>query len=142
VTIPRGLYLIDTSAWARMNVPAVNKRLTTILREGAAGTCLPLDLEDGRSARDLRDAITIRALRAKVMTELPITTSVATRARDLQLALTQRGYHRAASPVDLITAATAAEYGAVVLHYDRDYELIAASGGPRCEWVAPAGPLS
>jgi predicted nucleic acid-binding protein len=46
---------------------------------------------------------------------------------------------RAASPVDLITAATAAEYGAIVLHYDRDYDLIAQIGGPRSQWVAPAG---
>jgi predicted nucleic acid-binding protein len=142
VSVPRGLYLIDTSAWARMNQPAVNKRLNTILTEGAAGTCLPLDLEDGRSARNFRDAMSIRALRAKVMTELPITAGVATRSRDLQLALTQRGYHRAASPVDLITAATAAEYGAIVLHYDRDYDLIADVGGPRCEWVVPAGTLT
>jgi predicted nucleic acid-binding protein len=141
VSIPAGLYLIDTSAWSRMHQPVVNKRLTTILTEGAAGTCLPLDLEDGRSARSFRDAMTIRALRAKVMTELPITAAVATRSRDLQLALTQRGHHRAASPVDLITAATAAEYGAIVLHYDRDYDLIADIGGPRCEWVAPPGTL-
>lgn len=139
--MPTGLYLIDTSAWSRMNSPAVHKRLTAILQEGAAGTCLPLDLEDGRSARNFRDAMSIRALRAKVMTELPVTPEVATRSRDLQLALTRRGYHRAASPVDLITAAAAAEYGAIVLHYDRDYDLIADVGGPRCEWVAPAGTL-
>ncbi len=142
MTIPTGLYLIDTSAWSRMQAPAVHKRLTMILTEGAAGTCLPLDLEDGRSAKNFRDAMLIRALRARVMTELPITAAVATRSRDLQLALTQRGYHRAASPVDLITAAAAAEYNAIVLHYDRDYDLIAEVGGPRSEWVAPAGTLS
>jgi len=141
VSIPTGLYLIDTSAWARMKVPAVNRRLTTILSEGAAGTCLPRDLEDGRSARNFRDAMSIRALRARVMTELPVTPAVASRARDLQLALTQRGHHRAASPVDLITAAAAAEYGAIVLHYDRDYDLIADAGGVRAEWVAAAGSL-
>lgn len=141
MSVPRRLYLIDTSAWARMNQPTVNKRLTMILGEGAAATCLPLDLEDGRSARNFRDVMSIRALRAKVMTELPITAGVATRSRDLQLALTQRGYHRAASPVDLITAAAAAEYGAIVLHYDRDFDLIADVGGPQGEWVVPAGTL-
>lgn len=141
MTIPANLYLIDTSAWSRMQVPAVQQRLTAILAEGAAGTCLPLDLEDGRSARNFRDAMSIRALRARVMIELPITASVTTRSRDLQLALTQRGHHRAASPVDLITAAAAAEYSATVLHYDRDYDLIADVGGPRCEWIAPAGTL-
>lgn len=124
-----------------MHVPTVHKRLTMILNEGAAGSCLPLDLEDGRSAKNFRDAMSIRALRARVMTELPMTAGVATRSRDLQLALTQRGHHRAASPVDLITAATAAEYGAIVLHYDRDYDLVAEVGGPRSEWVAPAGTL-
>jgi predicted nucleic acid-binding protein len=75
------------------------------------------------------------------MTELPITAAVATRARDLQLALAQRGYHRAASPVDLMAAAAAAEYDATVVHYDRDFDLIATVGGPRSEWVAPAGTL-
>jgi len=139
VTIPSGLYLIDTSAWARMVAPPVQKRLLAILEAGVAATCLPLDLEDGRSARNFRDAMAIRARRAQVMTELPVTAAVATRARDLQLALTQRGHHRAASPVDLIAAAAAAEYAAIVLHYDRDFDLIADVGGPRCEWVAPAG---
>jgi predicted nucleic acid-binding protein len=43
--------------------------------------------------------------------------------------------------VDLVVAATAAEYGAIVLHYDRDFDLIADVGGPRSEWVAPAGTL-
>jgi Predicted nucleic acid-binding protein, contains PIN domain len=141
VTVPSGLYLIDTSAWARMTVPPVRKRLEVILAAGAAATCLPLDLEDGRSARNFRDAMTIRTRRAQVMTELPITTAVAIRARDIQLALTQRGYHRAASPVDLIAAAAAAEYAAIVLHYDRDFDLITGVGGPRCEWVALAGTL-
>ena len=141
MTIPAGLYLVDTSAWARLRVPPVRKRIVAILEAGAAATCLPLDLEDGRSARNFRDAMTIRRRRAEVMTDLPITATVATRAKDLQLALTKRGYHRAASPVGLIVAAAAAEYGATVVHYDRDFDLIADAGGPRCEWVAPAGTL-
>jgi predicted nucleic acid-binding protein len=141
VSVPANLYLIDTSAWARIRLPAVRNRLTLILQEGAAATCLPLDLEDGRSARTFRDAVSIRDLRSRVMTDLPITGTVATRSRDLQLALSQRGHHRAASPVDLIVAATAAQYGATVLHYDRDFDLIQGVGGPRSEWVAPAGSL-
>ena len=133
------LYLIDTSAWARMRIPIVEKRIVAILQAGAAATCLPLDLEDGRSARNFRDAMTIRARRAEIMTDLPITTAVGTRARDIQLALAQRGHHRAAGPTDLVAAAAAAEYGATVVHYDRDFDLVADAGGPRCEWVVPAG---
>ncbi|MER7419651.1 VapC toxin family PIN domain ribonuclease [Micromonospora peucetia] len=142
MTIPGGRYLIDTSAWARMRLPAVEKRLSAILAEGLAASCLPLDLEDGRSARDFRDAMTIRARRAQLMVDLPVTAAVATRARDLQLALTARGHHRAASPVDVTVAAVAAEYSAVVLHYDCDFDLLAEVGGPRSEWVAPAGTLA
>ncbi len=141
MSIGAGLYLIDTSAWSRIRAPSVEKRLLAILRAAAAATCLPLDLEDGRSARNLRDAMTIRARRAEVMTDLPITPAVATRARDIQLALSQRGHHRAASPADLIAAAAAAEYGAIVMHYNRDFDLIADAGGPRSEWVAPPGTL-
>ena len=80
MSIAANLYLIDTSAWARMRAPIVKKRLTAILQAAAAATCLPLDLEDGRSARNLRDAMTIRARRAEIMTDLPITTAVATRS--------------------------------------------------------------
>src|SRR5262245_35289129 len=111
-----------------MHIPVAHKRITLILQEGSAATCLPLDLEDGRSARTFRDAMAIRARRAKVMIDLPLTGTVAARSRDLQLALTQRGHHRAASPVDLIAAAAAAEYNATVLHYDRDFDLITDAG--------------
>ncbi|MGB2570283.1 PIN domain-containing protein [Micromonospora citrea] len=139
---PAGLYLIDTSAWGRLRQPVVWKRIATILEEGLAATCVPLDLEDGRSVRDFRDAMAVRARRAELMVDLPITSAVATRARDLQLALTSRGHHRAASPVDVLVAAAAAEYSATVLHYDRDFDLLAEVGGPRSEWVAPPGTLA
>ncbi|MCZ7418564.1 MULTISPECIES: PIN domain-containing protein [unclassified Micromonospora] len=142
MTPPPGLYLIDTSAWGRLRQPMVGKRILALLEERLAATCLPLDLEDGRSARDFRNAMTVRARRAELMIDLPITTAVATRARDLQLALTAQGHHRAASPVDLMVAASAAEYGATVLHYDRDFDLLAEVGGPRSEWVSPPGTLS
>ncbi|MBQ1027681.1 PIN domain-containing protein [Micromonospora sp. C95] len=142
MTPPPGLYLIDTSAWGRLRQPIVGKRILALLEERLAATCLPLDLEDGRSARDFRNATTVRARRAELMIDLPITQAVATRARDLQLALTARGHHRAASPVDLMVAASAAEYGATVLHYDQDFDLLAEVGGPRSEWVSPPGTLS
>ncbi|MTK04373.1 PIN domain nuclease [Micromonospora sp. CP22] len=86
--------------------------------------------------------MTVHARRAELMIDLPITSAVATRAWDLQLALTARGHHRAASPVDLMVAASAAEYAATVLHYDRDFDLLAEVGGPRSEWVSPPGTLS
>ncbi|WP_069601520.1 PIN domain-containing protein [Mycobacterium kyorinense] len=42
---------------------------------------------------------------------------------------------------DLIIAATAELHGATVLHYDADYDRIAAVTGQATEWVATKGSL-
>ena len=52
--------------------------------------------------------------------------------------MAQRGHHRASIP-DVIVAATAAEHGLTVLHYDSDYERLAEVTGAAHEWVAPRG---
>jgi predicted nucleic acid-binding protein len=38
-----------------------------------------------------------------------------------------------------LVAAAAEELGAGVLHYNAEFDLIAAVTGQRCEWVVPAG---
>ena len=40
---------------------------------------------------------------------------------------------------DLLTAATGEVYGAVVVHYDRDFDTIAAVTGQPVEWIVPPG---
>jgi len=40
---------------------------------------------------------------------------------------------------DLLIAAAAEVAGLVVLHYDHDFELIAAVTDQPMEWIAPAG---
>ncbi|GAA2008776.1 hypothetical protein GCM10009799_40630 [Nocardiopsis rhodophaea] len=62
------------------------------------------------------------------------------RAMDVQHALARKGHHRRALP-DLIIAATAEEHGAVVVHYDKDYDLISEVTGQETRWVVPAGSL-
>ena len=59
-------------------------------------------------------------------------------AVDLQHALARRGQHRVAIP-DLVISAAAKHAGLIVLHYDADFERIAAIGGPAHEWVVPHG---
>ncbi|MGH3938348.1 MAG: hypothetical protein ACRDTG_06885 [Pseudonocardiaceae bacterium] len=49
-----------------------------------------------------------------------------------------RGQHRTPIP-DLISAAIAHTNSAVVLHYDSDYERIAAVTGQGHEWILPQG---
>ncbi len=40
---------------------------------------------------------------------------------------------------DLVIAATAERHGATVLHYDGDYDMIAAVTGQSTRWVLPPG---
>jgi predicted nucleic acid-binding protein len=68
-----------------------------------------------------------------------MTSEIEQRAIEIQGLLAQRGQHRSARVVDLLLAATAEAYGLTVLHYDSDYDLIAAATGQPCEWVVPRG---
>jgi predicted nucleic acid-binding protein len=43
--------------------------------------------------------------------------------------------------IDLLTAAVAEHHGAVVLHYDADFEHIAATTGQPHTWIAPRGSI-
>ena len=52
-----------------------------------------------------------------------------------------RGHHRAAGVIDLLTAAVAEHHQAVILHYDADFEHIAATTGQPHAWIAPRGSL-
>ena len=67
--------------------------------------------------------------------------SIAERAREVQIRMAARGHHRAAGVIDLLTAAVAEHHGAVVLHYDADFEHIAASTGQAHAWVVPRGSI-
>lgn len=49
------------------------------------------------------------------------------------------GHQRVATLPDLIIAAVAERHGAVVVHYDEDYDRIAAVTGQPTRWVLPRG---
>jgi hypothetical protein len=53
--------------------------------------------------------------------------------------LARQGKHRAASIPDLLIAAVAERAKLAILHYDRDFDLIASITGQPVEWIAPAG---
>jgi predicted nucleic acid-binding protein len=59
-------------------------------------------------------------------------------AVDVQRGLAQRGWHRTSIP-DVLIAATAAEHGLTVLHYDSDYERLAETTKITHEWIIPRG---
>lgn len=145
MTLPGGqgqLYLIDTSAQARFRHPAVRKVIAGLIVDRAAATCVTVDLEAGYSGRDLADVRIIAERRKGLYVVLPMTEMIAERARGVQIRMAARGHHRAAGVIDLITAAVAEHYGAVILHYDADFEHIATVTGQPQSWIAPRGRLA
>jgi predicted nucleic acid-binding protein len=141
LTGPGQLYLIDTSANARIHHPGVRKIVAGLIADSAAATCATVDLEAGYSGRDFAEVRLIAERRKGLYVRLPITEAIAERARDVQIRMAGRGLHRAAGIVDLLTAAVAEYHGAAVLHYDADFEHISAVTGQPHLWVAPRGTL-
>jgi predicted nucleic acid-binding protein len=95
------------------------------------------DLEIGFSARNaaewdrFTDAVEAFEL-------LETTTEHLRRARQRQRLLASK-HQRGRKLPDLLVAAAAEARGLTVLHYDADFDLIAAATGQPCEWVVPAG---
>jgi predicted nucleic acid-binding protein len=130
-------YLADKSALARFPIPAVAARLRPLLEDGELATCAIVDLEVLYSSRNLADYDAVLEER-RSLDAAPITPGVMTKAIDLQHELARRGQHRVPIP-DLIISAAALEAGLIVLHYDSDFERIAAAGGAPQEWVVASG---
>ncbi|MCI0688982.1 MAG: PIN domain-containing protein [Sporichthyaceae bacterium] len=138
---PGQLYLIDTSAHARSVNPSVRNVIAGLIADRAAATCVTVDLEAGYSGRDLVDVRAIAERRRRVYVVLPISEAIAERAREIQVRMAARGHHRAAGVIDLLTAAVAEYHGAVILHYDADFERISAATGQPHGWIVPRGAL-
>jgi len=140
-----GRRLLDTSAWVRFGHPGLGvERAETIAGAVEAGQiviCLPFLLEAGYSARD--GAEHDRLL--EELGSLPrvlVDEEVERRALDAQRQLARIGHHRL-PPVDLLVAALADRHGIGVLHYDRDYDVLASRTDLRfeSEWLAERGVL-
>lgn len=135
------LYLIDTSAQARICHPGVREIIAALIADGVAATCVTVDLEVGFSGRCHEDVRGIAVRRRELYQVLPICEAIAQRAREVQVRLAKQGQHRATGLVDLLTAAVAEHHDAVLLHYDEEFEHIAAVTGQSQAWIAPPGSL-
>lgn len=135
------MLLLDNSAWARRHHSLVRERLAGLLEDGAVGVCLPFLLEAGYSARSGGDQAQLLT-DLSVLPRVEIDREVETLALRAQEQLAQVGHHRLA-PSDVVIAACAHRAESGVLHYDRDYELIAEHTRLRfeSEWLAPAASL-
>lgn len=136
----RARYLVDKSALARMHLAAVRERLAPILEAGEAATCPIIDLEVLYSARSKKDYETIRDRRALAYHQVATSEEDLQRAIAVQGMLAALGQHRVPIP-DLLIAATAERAGLTILHYDGDFDRIAAVTAQPTEWVVPRGSL-
>jgi predicted nucleic acid-binding protein len=131
-------YLADKSVWARLTRPTVKAAVVPRVDRGLLGTCPIIDFEILYSARTGSEHDHFRAQRA-AFEYFPMTDEIAQRAVEVQGLLAKRAQHRSVSIPDLLIASTAERYGLTVLHYDGDYDRIAALTGQATEWVVPPG---
>ncbi|MEU1940948.1 PIN domain nuclease [Streptomyces sp. NPDC020125] len=131
-------FLIDNSALQRWRRPKVAKVLDPLHEDGVLAVCGPVEMEVMYSARNENDAKRLHWFLAG-FDYLPMTDEVWDRAKDVQRQAIAKGNHRALSLPDLLIAAAAERHVVTVLHYDQDYDMIAAITGQPMKWVVEAG---
>lgn len=139
------MLLFDNSAWARLNnaLLAADRRQEVMdwIEQRQMATCMPFLLEMGYSARSAEDHHVLMA-GLRRLPHVEIGSEVEDHAFRAQQELAAVGHHRLA-PMDVMIAACAHEAGFDVLHYDGDYDILAARTSLRfqSEWLAPSGTL-
>ena len=130
-------YLVDTSVIKRVVHPDVRAAIEPLAKSRQLARPRICDLEVGFSARSAREwDRLINALGS--FDAIETTAAHVRRALQVQRILAQRSQRGRKIP-DLLVAAAAEEHELVVLHYDRDFDLISSATGQPCAWVVPAG---
>ena len=129
-------WLIDKSALVRLAASLDAGEWASRIERGLVRITTVTRLEVGCSARSVHD---LRAgLREPPVSAMPVeylTPAIEDRAVEVLTLLADRGQHRAPSVPDLIIAATAELAGLTVLHFDKDFDLIAGITGQPAEWL-------
>lgn len=136
------LLCADTSAWHHAADPAVANRWHVALEADDLALCDQVRLEILYSARSADDYDAL-AEELGALGAIATTDSTFTRALDVQRQLAHIGglHHRSVKIADLLIAAAAEAAGAIVWHYDEDFDRITAITGQPTEWIAPRGSL-
>jgi len=136
------LHLADTSAWHRSSHEAVALAWTQMLTRDTLATCAQVRLEILYSARSSHDYEQL-AEELLALHQLPCGSEQFERALQVQRELARQGglHHRSVKIPDLVIAASAEHAGAILWHYDEDYDRVSAITGQPTEWVAPRGSL-
>jgi predicted nucleic acid-binding protein len=140
------LELADTSAWGwsrRGDHPLLRRSFERMLLAGRIATCDMVRLELLESARNPREFDEIE-LELSLLPDPRITIEDWKRALFVYRRLAAQGgaHQRSVKHADLLIAAAAEAAEIPVLHYDEDFERIAAVTGQPHRWLAPPGSLS
>jgi predicted nucleic acid-binding protein len=132
-------FLVDKSAWVQQAYnETARQRIASLRADKRLHVCAITVAEllySTRNADEMRaDADDLSLLRV-----LHIDRAAEKQVTEIMQLLAVRGHHRAPSIADLFVAAVARTNQATVLHYDKDFELIAEATGLRHEWVLPRG---
>jgi hypothetical protein len=131
-------YLADTSVFARLTKPVVAAAFAPLAAGRQVALCSPVAFELGSAARNPDD---YRQLAQGLLSfpMIPTTEADHQRALQVQEVLAAHSQHRALSLVDALVAASAEARELTVLHYDADFEQIAAVTGQDEQWVVTRG---
>jgi predicted nucleic acid-binding protein len=132
-------YLADTSALARLRHQAVAAVLGPLIEAGLVATCGVIEFELGWATRTAAEFDQLRADRDTGYEWLAIHDEDWRRALDVQAALWRGGQIRAVGFPDLLVSAVAERERVTLLHYDRDFDLIARVTGQAMRWAVPRG---
>jgi hypothetical protein len=130
------LHLADKSAWEQARyAKRARQRLHELREARQLAVCIVSMAELLYSARNAEELARLR-LDLSSLPHLHMTRGAEQHLADVMAALALHGQHRTPIP-DLMLAAIAHAHSAVVLHYDSDYERIAAITGQPHEWIIP-----
>jgi predicted nucleic acid-binding protein len=132
-------HLADTSALARLSRPAVAAVLGPLIEAGMVATCGVIEFELGWATRSGAEFDMVRSDRGEGYEWLATRDEDWHRALDVQGVLWRSGHVRAVGFPDLLIAAVAEREQVTLLHYDRDYDLIAEITRQSMQWVVPPG---
>lgn len=132
------MYVLDTSVLTRLRAPSILQRIEELDGLGLSRTSIT-DLEVGFSARSAdewdRLAAALGAFR-----KVHLEARHFDRAQQVQRLLAARGMRGRKVP-DLLIAAVAETASLTVLHYDNDFDHIAAVTGQPTEWIVERGSI-
>jgi predicted nucleic acid-binding protein len=131
--------LADKSAWVQQAYSDSARDRIAFLRDAGRLHLCALTIAELLYSSRSADEMAADQADLSMLGVLHIDAEVEDRVTWIMRQLASRGQHRAPSIADLFVSAVAVTHDATVLHYDKDFELIADVTGLHHEWIVPRG---